>query len=48
MNLLDIFKKPGVRKIKTVGLILDATCQYKTQNSKDYITKLKIIDEGLN
>lgn len=26
MNLLEIFKKPGARKIKTVGLILDATC----------------------
>ena len=48
MNLLEIFKKPGARKIKTVGLILDATCKYKTQTSRDYITKLKIIDEGLN
>ena len=26
MNLLEIFKKPGARKIKTVCLILDATC----------------------
>ena len=31
-----------------MGVILDATKPYKTENSKDYITKLKLIDETLN
>ena len=36
------------KKLKTIGVILDATRPYKTESSKDYITKLKIIDESVN
>lgn len=35
-------------KLKTFGIILDATRPYKTGHSKDFITKLKIIDDEVN
>lgn len=31
-----------------VGVIIDATRPFKTANSVDYVTKIKIIDEKLN
>lgn len=36
------------KKKKTFGIIIDATRPYRHTVSKDYITKLKIIDDGLN
>jgi len=31
-----------------VGVVINATRPYKTPNSVDYVTKIKIIDEKLN
>ncbi len=46
-TLFELYKNPQ-KKQKTFGIIIDATCPYKTEKTKDYITKLKIIDETLN
>jgi hypothetical protein len=41
--LKEIYEKPS-KKQTTVGIIIDATKPFKTNNSEDYVTKLKIID----
>ncbi len=47
VNLADIAANP--EKSKTViGVILDATGSYKTDDSYDYVSKLKIIDPSYN
>ena len=46
-NLLQAVSYPG--KSRTVlGVILDATGHYKTDDSIDYVTRLKVIDHSLN
>jgi hypothetical protein len=34
--------------VTTLGIIVDSTRPYKTLNSRDYIIRLRIIDEHLN
>lgn len=38
--------KERVKKRSTFGVIIDATRPYKTETTKDYLTKIKIIDEN--
>lgn len=47
MTLADIVENP-TPKTSCVGVILDATGAYKTYDSIDYVTKLKIIDNTFN
>eukprot|EP00828_Plagiopyla_frontata_P029200 TRINITY_DN3776_c0_g1_i7.p1 TRINITY_DN3776_c0_g1~~TRINITY_DN3776_c0_g1_i7.p1 ORF type:complete len:470 (+),score=73.74 TRINITY_DN3776_c0_g1_i7:119-1528(+) len=42
-----VYQSPQ-KKLKAVGVILDATRPYKTSKSTDYITQIKIIDPSLN
>lgn len=46
-TLWEIYSAPGIR-LKTVGVVIDASRPYKTPNSFDWVTKLKIIDVTLN
>ena len=46
-NLRDIVSMPE-KKQSCVGVILDATGRYKTDNSFDYVCKIKIIDKTYN
>ena len=46
-TLADIVENP-TPKTSCVGVILDATGAYKTYDSIDYVTKLKIIDHTFN
>lgn len=46
-NLLQVAGYPG-RGRTVFGIILDATGHYKTNDSIDYVTRLKIIDHSLN
>jgi hypothetical protein len=45
--LSDIVEKPQT-KTTTFGVVLDVTGAYKTYDSVDYVTKLKIIDYTFN
>lgn len=47
MSLNDIVSMPE-KKQSTVGIILDATGRYKTDNSYDYVCKIKIVDQSYN
>ena len=47
ISLADIVDNP-LPKLSCVGVILDATGAYKTYDSIDYVTKLKIIDHSFN
>lgn len=47
MKLSNIVSKPQ-DKLNCLGVILDATGAYKTYDSTDYVTKLKIIDPSFN
>ncbi len=47
LSLKDIVSMPE-KKQSCVGVILDATGRYKTDNSFDYVCKLKIIDKSHN
>lgn len=40
---MEIHDKPE-KKLTTVGIIVNATKPFKTQNSEDFVTKLKVID----
>lgn len=46
-TLSDIVSMPE-KKQSCVGVILDATGMYKTDNSIDYVCKMKVIDESYN
>lgn len=46
-NLKTVVAKPG-QYDSTIGIILDATGDYKTDDSYDYVTKIKIIDQTYN
>lgn len=46
-NLKTVVAKPG-QYDSTIGIILDATGDYKTDDSYDYVTKIKIIDSSYN
>lgn len=46
-NLLQAASYPG-RGRTVLGVILDATGHYKTDDSIDYVTRLKVIDHSLN
>lgn len=46
-NLKTVVGKPG-QYDSTIGIILDATGDYKTDDSYDYVTKIKIIDAQYN
>jgi len=45
-NLNTVVAKPG-QYDSTVGIILDCTGDYKTDDSYDYVTKIKIIDSTI-
>ena len=49
-NLLDLKKIVSMpeKRQSCVGIILDATGKYKTDNSFDYVCKIKIIDQSYN
>jgi len=46
-NLKTVVSKPG-QYDSTIGIILDATGDYKTDDSYDYVTKIKLIDANYN
>ena len=46
-TLIEISNKPA-NNLLAIGVVLDSTSSYKTLNSLDYITKIKIVDETLN
>ena len=46
-SLLEMAENPSLKQSIT-GVILDATGAYKTYDSTDYVTKLKIIDSSFN
>ena len=46
-NLKTVVSKPG-QYDSTIGIILDATGDYKTDDSYDYVTKIKLIDNSYN
>lgn len=46
-NLKSVVAKPG-QYDSTIGIILDATGDYKTDDSYDYVTKIKIMDTTYN
>lgn len=46
-NLKTVVGKPG-QYDSTIGIILDATGDYKTDDSYDYVTKIKIMDATYN
>jgi hypothetical protein len=45
--LLALHSNPE-KKVKCLGVILDATKPYRTSRSYDFVTKIKIIDPDLN
>jgi Telomeric single stranded DNA binding POT1/CDC13 len=51
VKLSDIVSHNPNEKVKrksTYGIIIDATRPYKTETTKDYLTKIKIIDESFH
>jgi hypothetical protein len=46
-SLKNVLGLPS-EKLVVFGVIIDATGHYKTEDSKDYITRIKIIDHSLN
>lgn len=46
-SLADIVDNPSPKQ-SALGVILDVTGAYKTYDSIDYVTKLKIIDPSFN
>lgn len=46
-NLKDVVANPW-KVDSTIGVIIDATGDYKTDDSFDYVTKIRIIDDKLN
>lgn len=46
-NLKNVLGLPNEKAV-VFGVIIDATGHYKTEDSKDYITRIKIIDHSLN
>ena len=46
-DLKTVVSKPG-QYDSTIGIILDATGDYKTDDSYDYVTKIKLIDSKYN
>lgn len=47
VNLKGVVAKPGPIE-STVAIILDATGDYKTDDSYDYVTKIKLVDASYN
>lgn len=47
MSLKEVASAPG-RSQSFLGVILDATGTYKTDDSFDYLCKVKLIDESFN
>lgn len=47
LDLASIVEKPE-KQLSCFGIVLDATGAYKTYDSTDYVTKLKIVDSSFN
>lgn len=46
-NLQAVVNTPQIR-MTSLGVILDATGTYKTDDSYDYVCKIRIIDDSFN